>query len=80
MDRPRDRAPAPSWCWIQTKVRREEGGSGTHSPLVPSTGTPQGHLQTLGDEAVGEVGGLVGWWGKGPLGSLRREQWEMSGN
>lgn len=81
--RSRDRAPAPLWGWIQTQVRREGGwgvvGSGTLSPLVPSTGSPQARLQTPGGEAVREVEGPEGWWGKGPLGSWRGEQWEMSG-
>lgn len=50
MGSPRERAPAALMGWIQTIVTMGGGLSGTHSPLVPSTGTSQGHLQTLGDK------------------------------
>lgn len=73
MGRPRERDPAPLWGWIQTKATREEGVSGTHSPLVPSTGTSEGHLQTWGDKAAREMGVGVRV-GKMPIGQLRKRR------
>lgn len=78
--RPRERAPAPLWGWIQTKGMREGGGgrgSGTHSPLVPSTGSSQGHLQTLGDKQYGRWGVWWGWRGNCQLGSSERQEREV---
>lgn len=78
MGSPRERAPAPLVGCIQARVTIK-GVSGTHSPLVPSTGTSQGHLQTPGDKTVWEVGG--GWWEECRLGSSERQgrgKWMIS--
>ena len=49
MGRPRERVPAPL-AGFDSDQSDNEGGSGTYSPRVPSTGMSQGHLQTLGDK------------------------------
>lgn len=58
-------------------ARTDDGGgvSGTRSPLVPSTGTSQGHLQTPGDKTVRKVGVVCG---KSAIWAAQKDRGERS--